>query len=188
MRELEAVQREQQRLLEEEARQAKIDAERLAAWEAHRKELQARQRELKVHQRIREEDAKKYAQWLTDLTKLVKPEMTLRSRELRVQRRMRLEQERAQKAPAITDPAEAGGLEPLPPVPPSPATSSRSTPASPPRPKSEAQAAEPPAAPLVLVPPSEPLVLVPPTEPKRKSIFDFFTQRRKKSFDGSRSQ
>ena len=107
MQELEAVQREQQRILEEEARQAKIDADRLAAWEAHRKELQRRLRELKVHQRMREEDAKKYAQWLTDLSKMVKPEMVVRARELRVQRRMRQQQERAEKdaAAAIADPA-----------------------------------------------------------------------------------
>jgi uncharacterized protein involved in outer membrane biogenesis len=49
MIELERLQKEQQRILEEEERQAKEDAERLAAWEAHRKEMQRRVREINVH-------------------------------------------------------------------------------------------------------------------------------------------
>jgi uncharacterized protein involved in outer membrane biogenesis len=204
MLELEAVQREQQRLLEEEARQAKIDAERLAAWEAHRKELQRRQRELKVQANTREENEKRYQAWLADLTKMVKPEMAQRSRELKTHRKTRLAAEKAQKEveaarpPADQDAAiDATDVQPLP----VPQTSPTTKPKSKPKAKAAAKPSTveitklpPPGEPLVLVPPAEnikmpppgePLVIVPPAEPRSRNLLDLFGLNRRNSTDGN---
>jgi uncharacterized protein involved in outer membrane biogenesis len=191
MRELEAVQREQQRVLEEEARQARIDAERLADWEAHRKELQRRQREMKVHQRTRDDKARAYAEWLAELGRLVKPEMAQRNRELRMHRRLRLAATQTPKAiapaePAVITPPANDKSDLLPGEPaktqPKPRTAAKPAPAEtgPVTPL----VLVPPAEPLPMPPPGEPLVLVPPAEPKPRTLFDFFTQIKKKPGSG----
>jgi hypothetical protein len=200
MLELEAVQREQQRILEEEARQAKIDAERLAAWEAHRKELQRRQRELKAHARTREENEKRYQAWLADLSKLVKPEMAQRNRELKAHRKVRQAAERTQKEAATpgagpvldvsVDPTDA---QPLPM--PAPASKPKAkAKAAPKKPAVETFKLPPPGEPLVLVPPAqkielpppgEPLVIVPPAEPRSRTLLDLFGLDRNRSSSGN---
>jgi hypothetical protein len=154
MLELEAVQREQQRILEEEARQAKIDAERVAAWEAHRRELQRRTREIKVFQRVREQEAEDYAQWLSELGKLAKSEMAMRARELKQQRKVRQQLERNERDAAL-EPASVQPDEIMVP-----------TPVKPPAAKPKAQVrAKPKATPPKAEEPFVPLVLVPPANP-----------------------
>ncbi len=183
MQELEAVQKEQQRILEEEARQARIDAERLADWDSHRREIQRRQREIKVFQRGREDNAKKYSAWLKELAESVKPEMTRRNKELRVYRQLRLEEAKGETRDVTG--ISTAPLEPPPVVPPDITTKSKPKV----KPRISVDTFDPPLGPVVLVPPSsEPLVLVPPAEPKAKGLFDFLTRRRKSSSVGEQAQ
>lgn len=163
MQELEAVQQEQKRILEEEARQAKIDAERLAAWEAHRKELQRRQSELKVFARAREEDERQYALWISDLGRQAKAEMAFRARQFRQQKQVRQQLEKVEKDSLATEP----------PLTDAPPTAVKPSPPSKPKAKPKAAQAPPekPFVPLVLVPPAEPPT-APPPEQKPKGILD----------------
>jgi len=90
--ELERLQREQQRLAAEEERQRKEDEARLQAYYAQRDELRLRQRELKVHERVRRQEAEsarlEAIRLQADYLKMNRAEMTTRLREFRLHRRL----------------------------------------------------------------------------------------------------
>jgi AsmA family/AsmA-like C-terminal region len=88
MAELERVQAEQQRALELEARQRKLDDERYVAYLEQRAELRLRQRELKVHAAQRERDARLSAAQLQaalpEYAAMNKADLVRRVREARI--------------------------------------------------------------------------------------------------------
>ena len=90
--ELERVQREALRLAAEEEKQRREDEARLRAYYAQRDELRLRQRELKVHERIRQQEAEnarlEAIRLNAEYTTMNRAEMSRRLRELRVHRRL----------------------------------------------------------------------------------------------------
>jgi hypothetical protein len=90
--ELERLQREQQRLAAEEEKARKEDEARLQAYYAQRDELRLRLRELKVHERVRQQEAEsarlEAIRLHAEYVKMNRAEMTKRLRELRLHRRL----------------------------------------------------------------------------------------------------
>ncbi len=100
VKELERLQREQQRLAEEEERQRKEDDARLQAYYAQRDELRLRQRELKVHERVRQQEAEsariEAIRLDAEHVKMNSAEMAMRLQKLKVYARVR--QQEAERA------------------------------------------------------------------------------------------
>jgi hypothetical protein len=90
--ELERIQQEQLRLAAEEEKARKEDEARLQAYYAQRDELRLRQRESRVHQRVRQQEAERARleaiRLNADYIKMNRAEMTRVLRELRVHRRL----------------------------------------------------------------------------------------------------
>ncbi len=90
--ELERLQREQQRLAAEEEKARQEDEARLQAYYAQRDELRLRQRELKVHELMRQQEAEharlEAIRLTAEYVKMNRAEMAVRLRELRVHRRL----------------------------------------------------------------------------------------------------
>jgi hypothetical protein len=82
-------QQEQQRIIEQEEAQRKLDVERFRAYQEQRAELRLRQRELRVHAAQRQIDADRAKEslsaQLTSLATMSKAELARRSRINRVQ-------------------------------------------------------------------------------------------------------
>jgi hypothetical protein len=156
--ELERLQREQDRLAEEEARHQKENADRIASWEAHRREMALRLAEMRVHAEMREQatvvaaaDAKRL---MADYAEMNRDELGRRVTELRAYRRLRRLQNAALNV-APEAPIFGSETQPQPP-----------RPRRKPRAKARTEVIEvEPGLPIVLVPPDPSFV---PQAPKKK--------------------
>ena len=104
LRELERLQAEQQKLVEDEDRQRREDEARLQAYNEQRNELQRRLREVDVHRRVREEQAAEAKaaldQAIAEGRALNRVELSRRIRERQVHRTIRRQEELEREARA----------------------------------------------------------------------------------------
>jgi|GEM_PF-1262628 len=99
LKELEKLQSEQQKLLDEEEHQRRADQTRLEDYNEQRRELQLRQREIDAHRRVREAEAEaaeaELDQAIAEGRGLSRQEMQRRYKERQIHRAIRRQEERA---------------------------------------------------------------------------------------------